>query len=155
MSSAQRKSTSVPLLSQRELASGPLKARISVDADGALHRVDLPPEVPEGLESTHLSDLLRQLSAFPLASGGAPFWQKVWDRMAQIPWGNALTYAELAAEVGSPRASRAVGQACAKNPRPLIVPCHRVLGNEGLGGFAYGSAWKAALLALETETQPR
>jgi O-6-methylguanine DNA methyltransferase len=138
-----------------ELRSGPLTARLSLNSAGALRGVTLPPEVPEALTVDDLSGMLSQLAAFPLAAEGAPFWQRVWQRMARIPWGHALTYQELAEEVGSPRACRAVGQACARNPLPLIVPCHRVLANTGLGGFAYGPAWKSALLALETEPRPR
>ena len=125
-----------------------------MDGDGALHEVTLPKEVPENLTPTELSDMLAQLAKFLRRSNGAPFTQRVWERMSQIPWGHALTYQELAEEVGSPLACRAVGQACAKNPLPLIVPCHRVLANEGLGGFAYGAAWKSALLAVETESRP-
>jgi O-6-methylguanine DNA methyltransferase len=139
---------------ERELRSGSLCVRVELDADGALRGVTLPEQVPADLTAAHLSDMLAQLGAWPRSAEGAPFWRKVWERMAEIPWGHALTYQELAEAVGSPRACRAVGQACARNPLPLIVPCHRVLGNEGLGGFAYGSGWKSALLALETEPRP-
>jgi O-6-methylguanine DNA methyltransferase len=141
-------------LSELELQSGSLSVRISLDTAGGLRAVTLPPDVPESLTADDLSGMLTQLARYPRASEGAPFWQRVWQRMAQIPWGHALTYQELAAQVGSPRASRAVGQACARNLLPLIVPCHRVLANTGLGGFAYGAAWKSTLLALETEPRP-
>jgi O-6-methylguanine DNA methyltransferase len=141
-------------LSLRELQSGALRVRITVDADGALHDIKLPDAVPENLTPADLSGMLVQLAQFPRLFHGAPFTRRVWERMSAIPWGHALTYQELAEEVGSPLACRAVGQACAKNPLPLIVPCHRVLANEGLGGFAYGTAWKSALLTLETETRP-
>jgi O-6-methylguanine DNA methyltransferase len=74
--------------------------------------------------------------------------------MLAIPWGSALTYGELAVAVGSPRATRAVGTACATNRLPLIIPCHRVLAADGPGGFSSGLEWKAKLLELETEPQP-
>ena len=80
-----------------------------------------------------------------------PFHRKVWQRLRKIPWGSALTYAEMATAVGSPRAFRAVGQACAANPLPIIVPCHRILAQSGLGGFSGGLDWKRKLLELESE----
>lgn len=96
--------------------------------------------------------MLRQLGAFEIAyPERGPFVRKTWERMRKIPWGKALTYGELAAALGSPGASRAVGQACARNELLLIVPCHRVVAQAGLGGFACGLEWKSALLALETE----
>lgn len=70
--------------------------------------------------------------------------------MERIPAGATCTYAELAARAGRPRAVRAAGQACARNPLPLFVPCHRVLGSGGvLGGFSGGLAWKVCLLERE------
>jgi len=66
-----------------------------------------------------------------------PFQQRVISACRRIPWGKTVTYAELAAQAGSPRAARAVGSAMAKNPFPLIVPCHRVVGCGGsLGGYS-------------------
>jgi O-6-methylguanine DNA methyltransferase len=62
-----------------------------------------------------------------------------------------MTYRELASAVGSPRASRAIGNACAQNRLLIVVPCHRVLAESGLGGFRLGLAWKRRLLELESE----
>lgn len=139
---------------KRDVESGALTVQVTLDEEGRLTSVTLPKRIPDGLTAEDFANVLRQLEAYPLAIGGTPFLKKVWERMKKIPWGQALTYQELAAAAGSPKASRAVGQACARNPLPLIVPCHRVLANEGLGGFAYGSEWKATLLAFETEPRP-
>ncbi len=69
---------------------------------------------------------------------------------AQIPYGRVLTYAEVAAEAGSPRGSRAAGNALGANPIPIVVPCHRVLRSSGaLGGYAGGLPRKQFLLELE------
>lgn len=140
---------------EKTLQSGAFKVRVTVDADGYLTRVHLPAKVPENLATADLAAIYDQLEAFPRHSSGDTFRGRVWKLMSKIPWGQALTYQELAAKAGSPNGSRAVGQACAKNPLPLIVPCHRVLANEGLGGYAYGLEWKSALLALETEARPK
>lgn len=65
---------------------------------------------------------------------GTPFQRRVWDAIRAIPSGQARTYGELAKDLSS--AARAVGQACRANPCPIVVPCHRVVGTQGLGGFA-------------------
>jgi methylated-DNA-[protein]-cysteine S-methyltransferase len=81
-----------------------------------------------------------------------PFHRRVYEALRRVPPGKTVTYGELAALAGSPGASRAVGQAMAKNPCPLIVPCHRVLAANGAtGGFssAGGAAVKVAMLAIE------
>ena len=137
------------MTTRRTLRAGVLAVEITLSAAG-LKAVTLPTEAPEELDAAMLAALLDQLAAFPLdLEGTAPFTRLVWERMQRIPAGEALTYGELAAAVGNPRASRAVGQACATNPRLLIVPCHRVLAAEGLGGFALGLDWKRKLLELE------
>lgn len=86
----------------------------------------------------------------PLAAAATPFQQRVREAMLRIPYGAVSTYAALAREVDS--APRAIGQACARNPLPIIVPCHRVLAAGGdLGGYSggEGTAAKRALLRLE------
>jgi methylated-DNA-[protein]-cysteine S-methyltransferase len=72
--------------------------------------------------------------ALPTAPAGSPFQRRVWQAISAIPSGRTRTYGEIAAELGS--APRAVGGACRANPYPLLVPCHRVIGAAGLGGFA-------------------
>ena len=131
---------------------GPLTLTATLDENGHLTAVTLPEKVPTGLHSTHLAEALRQLEKYTIAfPTSGPFVRKVWDHLRRIPWGQALTYRELATQLGTPRASRAVGQACGKNKLLLIIPCHRIVAEAGLGGFALGIEWKAALLALETE----
>lgn len=72
--------------------------------------------------------------ALPLAQRGTPFQRRVWSAISAIPAGQTRQYGEMAHTLGS--AARAVGQACGANPFPLVVPCHRVLGSKGIGGFA-------------------
>ena len=78
------------------------------------------------------------------------FATRVYKEMAKIPYGTTLSYSELAKKSGSKLAYRAVGTACGKNPLPLIIPCHRVTGVNGLGGFGGGLDTKRFLLNLET-----
>ena len=80
---------------------------------------------------------------------GTPFQLDVWRALRTIPGGATSTYAGLARALGRPGAARAVGAAAGANPLPVIVPCHRLLAADGLGGFSGGLALKRALLALE------
>lgn len=87
----------------------------------------------------------------PLAPQGTAFQLRVWTELRRIPYGQTISYGELARRVGLPRAARAVGAANGANPIPIIVPCHRVIGANGrLTGFGGGLATKAELLALES-----
>ena len=86
----------------------------------------------------------------PLAPAGTPFQLKVWAALRDIPYGRTTSYGELAAELGQPTASRAVGLANARNPIALVVPCHRVIGRDGtLIGFGGGLDRKRWLLEHE------
>jgi methylated-DNA-[protein]-cysteine S-methyltransferase len=86
----------------------------------------------------------------PLAPDGTDFQKRVWRVLATIPFGESRSYGEIAATIGAPRASRAVGAANGRNPIPVIVPCHRVIGADGsLTGFGGGMERKRFLLALE------
>jgi len=86
-----------------------------------------------------------------LAPSGTAFQRQVWDALVKIPLGETRTYGQLAAQLGNPNASRAVGRANATNPICLIVPCHRVIGADGsLTGFAFGEDIKRRLLDHET-----
>lgn len=91
----------------------------------------------------------------PFVGKGTGFQRCVWERIAEIPYGETKTYGDLARSLGNPGAARAVGQACNANPLPLIVPCHRVVGVSGLGGFAGGCAVKKALHLLEQQNMMR
>ena len=85
-----------------------------------------------------------------LAPQGTLFQSAVWAALADIPYGQTRTYAELAQYIGRPRAARPVGSAIGRNPLAIIVPCHRVIGSNGaLVGFAGGIDNKRALLCLE------
>jgi methylated-DNA-[protein]-cysteine S-methyltransferase len=84
--------------------------------------------------------------------GGTEFQKKVWKELAGIPYGELRTYKEIAGAMGTENASRAVGMANSRNPIPLIVPCHRVIGTNGkLTGFAHGLAMKERLINFEQE----
>ncbi|MCS7181919.1 MAG: methylated-DNA--[protein]-cysteine S-methyltransferase [Thermoanaerobaculum sp.] len=92
----------------------------------------------------------RQAFSVPLVLGGTPFQQKVWQALPGIPYGTTIAYTELAQALGKPKAARAVGAACAANPVPILLPCHRVVGRGGmLKGYALGLPVKEYLLALE------
>jgi methylated-DNA-[protein]-cysteine S-methyltransferase len=83
---------------------------------------------------------------------GTIFQNRVWQELAKIPYGTTISYGELARRIGNPKASRAVGMANAKNPLPIVIPCHRVIGKDGtLTGFGGGLDVKEKLLALEQQ----
>ncbi len=86
----------------------------------------------------------------PLAPAGTAFQQQVWACLREIPYGTLRSYRDVAAAIGRPRAVRAVGAANGRNPLPIVVPCHRVIGSDGsLTGYAGGLARKQFLLRLE------
>jgi methylated-DNA-[protein]-cysteine S-methyltransferase len=85
----------------------------------------------------------------PMELDGTVFQKEVWAELTRIPYGETISYGELARRVGRPRGPRAVGQANGKNPIPIIVPCHRVLAGNGIGGYGGGLPMKRALLAVE------
>ena len=88
----------------------------------------------------------------PLSMHGTPFQLRVWRALTEIPYGETLSYGELARRIGNPKACRAVGMANHVNPLPVFVPCHRVVGaNGGLTGYAGGLDIKRLLLELERE----
>ena len=92
----------------------------------------------------------RQTFDLPLNLRGTPFQQEVWAALRKIPYGTTLSYGKLAATLGRPVAARAVGSANNRNPLPIFIPCHRVIGADGnLVGYLGGLDWKRRLLALE------
>ncbi|MCD7757364.1 MAG: methylated-DNA--[protein]-cysteine S-methyltransferase [Clostridiales bacterium] len=98
----------------------------------------------------------RQSFDLPVCLTGTPFQRQVWEQLRQISYGETRTYGEIAAALGRPRASRAVGAACGRNDILLLVPCHRVVGKNGaLTGFsaAGGLAAKEFLLRLEQTSE--
>lgn len=107
-----------------------------------------------------MKEAIRQLKAYfagklqdfdlPLSPQGTPFQLGVWKRLCDIPYGETISYGELARRIGNPNASRAVGLANGSNPIPIIIPCHRVIGSNGkLTGYGGGLPIKEKLLALE------
>ena len=122
-------------------------------------RTDLPE--PHWVEARKpLEEAVRQLEAFfagklknfslNMYLDVTPFQKKVLTALQQIPYGETASYGEVAEKIGNPSASRAVGQANARNPIPIVIPCHRVVGSNGtLTGFGGGIEVKQALLDLE------
>ena len=93
----------------------------------------------------------RTVFTVPLAADGSAFQRRVWQALGTIPYGETISYAELALRIGQPRAVRAVGRANATNPLPIVVPCHRVIGSSGaLTGYGGGLDRKRWLLAHES-----
>lgn len=122
--------------------------RIGVRADAqCVHAIHFLPErfAPRDSDLPPIRQLAAQLEAYyadpdapldvPLAGTGTDFQRRVWQAIRSVRCGRTATYGELAANIGG--TARAVGQACGDNPFPLVVPCHRVVGAKGLGGFAH------------------
>ena len=92
----------------------------------------------------------RRTFSLPLAPKGTPFQKEVWQALSSIPYSQTRSYADIAAQVGRPKAFRAVGMANNRNPIPIVIPCHRVVGSSGdMVGYAYGTKIKRYLLELE------
>jgi methylated-DNA-[protein]-cysteine S-methyltransferase len=117
-------------------------------------------------DATRFAAVWEQLTAYfaselrefdvPLAADGTEFQQKVWDELRRIPFGETISYGELARRIEQPAASRAVGRANGQNPISIIVPCHRVIGANGtLTGYGGGLDRKRWLLAHETGDSSR
>jgi methylated-DNA-[protein]-cysteine S-methyltransferase len=149
-----------------ETPIGPLLA--VADDDGGLRRIFFPDRrgrahPPEGgwvRDPRPFRALRAQLGEYfagrrrsfslTLAPDGTEFQRATWQALTEIPYGETVSYAELARRIGRPAASRAVGAANGANPLPIVVPCHRVIGADGsLTGFGGGLPIKRALLELE------
>jgi methylated-DNA-[protein]-cysteine S-methyltransferase len=140
-------------------------ASCQLNADGAVIRFSIRDEAPgETLkaaprENAAAQRLVTELDAYfsgtlkrftvPLAPSGTAFQKKVWDALLDIPCGSTTTYGALAKLLGNPGAMRAVGAANGANPIWLLIPCHRVIGSQGLHGYAGGLARKAWILQHE------
>lgn len=97
----------------------------------------------------YFSEGLKQFT-LPIAYASTPFRETVWARLSEIPFGTTISYKTLAVRIGNPRACRAVAGACHHNPLAIIIPCHRIIGQDGsLTGYAGGIDVKRALLKLE------
>ena len=113
-------------------------------------------------ETEVIREAFRQIDAYlagelrffsvPVAPSGTPFMQRVWSILCTIPYGTTLTYHDIAVAAGNPLAARAVGMANNRNPVPIFIPCHRVIGSDGsLTGYRGGLTLKKRLLELERE----
>jgi len=99
--------------------------------------------------SEYFSGTRREFTV-PLAPEGSDFQQKVWAALRSVPYGTTASYKDIAVQTGKPGAAVAVGQANSKNPIPIIIPCHRIIGTNGkLTGYTGGLHIKKALLRLE------
>lgn len=117
---------------------------------GTLTGVDLEPVETDGEDLDIPETIVRQLDAYfedgsrsfdlKLKTGGTDFQRRVWNALREIPPGRTLTYGDLAKRIGT--SARAVGGACRANPCPIVVPCHRVVATNGLGGFAGDTSGK-------------
>jgi len=130
-----------------------------------VHRIGFAGEAPDGPVPAAVAPLWKELRKqvkeyfegrrgtfdLPLAPDppGTPFQEAVWAALRQIPPGQVLSYSDLAVWAGRKGAARAAGSACGANRIPLLIPCHRAVAKEGLGGFGGGLAVKKRLLRLE------
>ncbi|MHB1392859.1 MAG: methylated-DNA--[protein]-cysteine S-methyltransferase [Clostridia bacterium] len=134
------------------------------EKDGRIIKVyitnDTVPKDVQLCETPLLKEAARQLESYfagelreftlPLAPEGTDFMKKVWEALCKIPYGLTASYKEIAEKIGTPKAARAVGLANNRNPIPIFIPCHRVIGADGsLTGYAGGLEMKKRLLYLE------
>jgi len=142
---------------------GPLTVQVN-DAGAVISALFGEPELPTepSAASDAAAEQFREYFAgertsfdLDLALVGTPFQQRVWSALREIPFGDTASYGELAARIGQPTASRAVGLANGRNPIAIVVPCHRVIGAAGrLIGYAGGLDRKRWLLDHERAEQP-
>jgi len=144
-----------------ELESSLGTVSIACDGDGKLVELNFGPcAAAAPIDGRRCEHVIEQLAAYfdgtrttfdlALAPAGTQFQQRVWKGLTEIPYGQAISYGELARRIGMPGAARAVGQANGANPIPIVIPCHRVIAADGtIGGFSSGLATKRRLLAHE------
>ena len=129
-----------------------------LDAHQALRPIEIAAHVPEASPPAQYADVLQRYFAgtlvepveLPVELAGTAFQLQVWQALRRIPLGHVRSYAGIALDIGSPRATRAVGMANGRNPIAVVVPCHRVIEKNGqLGGYSSGLKRKRYLLALE------
>ncbi|MEP7069719.1 MAG: methylated-DNA--[protein]-cysteine S-methyltransferase [Usitatibacter sp.] len=129
--------------------------------EGGRHAPEISRAWVEDCAAAPLADGARQIAEYlegkrrafelPLAPEGSEFQRRVWIEIARIPYGETVSYAQLARRAGAPGAARATGAATGRNPLSIIVPCHRVVGTDGsLTGYAGGIGRKTRLLEIES-----
>lgn len=164
----------MPVYTQMESPIGRLRLTATDRGLCGVHMQDhahLPPGPPAGTEVSGadvpevIAQAMEELRGYfagrrttfsvPLDAPGTDFQHRVWDRLAGIPYGTTLSYGQLAAELGDPHLTRAVGAANGRNPVSIIVPCHRVIGSTGsMTGYGGGIDRKLFLLRLEGVLPP-
>jgi len=97
----------------------------------------------------------RQYFDFPIKLDGTEFSKAVWEEMRRVPYGETATYRDIAERIDRPKACRAVGNACNKNPIMLVIPCHRILGKSNKKNYVGGCGKKGDLLTLEERNKNR
>ena len=112
------------------------------EENGFITACDWTEEAPFPAETALLKKAEKELEEY---FKGNAFEKDVWSVLEKIPYGHLMTYGEIAKEIGRPKASRAVGNACGKNPVCVIIPCHRVVGKNNDGGYSNGMKYKYAL----------
>ncbi|KFI60736.1 methylated-DNA--[protein]-cysteine S-methyltransferase [Bifidobacterium cuniculi] len=123
------------------------------EQDGAGEPTALTDDTFDQLQR-YFAGTLRQFTVPIAFTSGTPFQRTVWQALREIPYGKTRTYAQVAQAVGRPKAVRAIGSANNRNPLPILVPCHRVVGSGGaMVGYAYGVEMKRALLQMEMQSQ--
>lgn len=132
-----------------------------VEENGYIVKIGVVDSICDGVSSSLVIDeCIKELDEYfnkkrtvfnvPIKQFGTEFQMKVFEVLKSIPYGHTLSYKDVAILIGKPKASRAVGNACNKNPIMIVVPCHRVIGKNGkLVGFAHGTDLKEELLELE------
>lgn len=132
-----------------------------IEKNGYIVKIGVVDSIYEGVSSSLVVDeCIKELDEYfnkkrkvfnvPIKLNGTLFQMKVFEVLKSIPYGHTLSYEDVAILIGNPKASRAVGNVCNKNPIMIVVPCHRVIGKNGkLVGFAYGTDLKEELLELE------
>ena len=151
--------------------SSPIGELLLAGTEDALHYISFPQGSRKGTVNAQwertkkpFHEVCTQLGAYfkgelttfdlPLAPTGTPFQQQVWSALLEIPYGQTESYAKIAQKINRPKATRAVGNANGRNPIPIIIPCHRVIGRDGsLTGFGGGLPTKSFLLQLEDSEQ--
>jgi methylated-DNA-[protein]-cysteine S-methyltransferase len=141
-----------------ETAVGPLAVSVDTHERVLAIRLDTPGERPPSMPFEELvaSELMeyargdRRTFSFAISPRGSPFDETVWEVLRTILYGETRSYGDVARAIGQPGASRAVGAANNRNPIPIVVPCHRVVGSDGsMVGFGGGLRLKRSLLAIE------
>ena len=138
---------------------GPIQIGYEDEIILSIRHCDVPfPHIPSPVSELTARQLreyfsgMRKTFDLPIAPMGTPFQMAVWRALCEIPYGETRTYGEIAAAIGNPKAGRAVGMACNRNPLWIVVPCHRVVGSCGnLTGYAGGLDLKRSLLQLEQQ----